>query len=93
MAPTISWVGPTTPPGLLTRTTTAFTAGFSACSRSSRTAPSPSRMMPSISTTAIRAPPGKRPVLEHRHEHPDGDEKGHEEPRRQAEAQQQAARA
>jgi hypothetical protein len=61
MAAKISWVGATTPPGLLTRRMTALTAGFSRCSRSSRTALEPSTMIPSISTTATRAPPEAKP--------------------------------
>src|SRR5262249_44409770 len=76
MAAKISWVGATTPPGLFTRSTIALTAGFSACSRSSRTAEEPSTMMPSISTTATRGPPF---VADRVHEHPHRADEEHED--------------
>src|SRR5581483_10228713 len=59
MASWISWVGPTTPPGLWMRTTSARTAGSSASWVSSRTVRVASTMSPSTSTTATR-PPAKR---------------------------------
>src|SRR5947207_198878 len=59
MASWSSWVGPTTPPGLLMRITTARTEGFSRWDLSSRTMSSTSRMLPSSSTRAGR---GQRPV-------------------------------